>query len=177
MENLKTHTKIKRLLLITLGVLFFASCLAFYDITIDLESGVIDQHIYHELRVFIPLVIALIGAGIFYYKFESELYESLTKKDYELLDLKDKYNELSHLNEILKQTLMNKISLQFEIWKLTPTEKEVGLLLIKGYSSKEIADARKTVEKTVREQASSIYHKAGLRNRADLTSYFIEDIL
>jgi DNA-binding CsgD family transcriptional regulator len=64
---------------------------------------------------------------------------------------------------------------QFSDWGLTQTEKEVGLLLLKGLSFKEIAAVRDTSEKTVRQQASSIYGKSGLNGRHAFAGWFIED--
>jgi DNA-binding NarL/FixJ family response regulator len=66
---------------------------------------------------------------------------------------------------------------QFEIWKLTQTEREVAMLLLKGLSFKEIASVRNTMEKTVRQQASSIYKKAGVSGRHAFSAWFIEDLL
>jgi DNA-binding CsgD family transcriptional regulator len=66
---------------------------------------------------------------------------------------------------------------QFEEWRLTVTEKEVALLLLKGLSFKEIAAVRNTLEKTVRQQASAIYKKAGVSGRHSFSAWFIEDIL
>ena len=66
---------------------------------------------------------------------------------------------------------------QFEEWGLTQTEKEVALLLIKGLSFKEMAVVRQTLEKTVRQQASSIYRKAGVSGRHAFSAWFIEDFL
>lgn len=69
------------------------------------------------------------------------------------------------------------IDSQFTRWGLTPAEREVGLLLLKGLSHREVADARLTTESTVRQQALSLYRKAGVRNRADLSAFFLEDLL
>jgi len=69
------------------------------------------------------------------------------------------------------------IQQQFEEWGLTQTEKEVALLLIKGLSFKEIAAVRDTLEKTVRQQASSIYRKAGVSGRHAFSAWFIADFL
>ena len=69
------------------------------------------------------------------------------------------------------------IESQFERWALTPAEREVGLLLLKGLSHKEIADLRATGEATVRQQALVVYRKSGLRNRSDLSAFFLEDLL
>lgn len=65
---------------------------------------------------------------------------------------------------------------QFEEWNLTQTEKEVSMLLLKGLSFKEIAAVRNTLEKTVRQQASSIYRKSGVTGRHAFSAWFIEDL-
>src|SRR4051812_1489802 len=69
------------------------------------------------------------------------------------------------------------IDRQFSTWKLTEAEREVGLLILKGLSLKEIAGARVTSERTIRAQARSIYAKAGLSGRAALSAFFLEDLL
>jgi len=69
------------------------------------------------------------------------------------------------------------IDLQLERWGLSPAEKEVALLLLKGLAHKEIAEVRRTNETTVRQQARAVYKKAGLEGRHDLAAFFLEDLL
>lgn len=69
------------------------------------------------------------------------------------------------------------IDQQLERWGLSPAEKEVALLLLKGLSHKEIADVRGVNETTVRQQARALYRKAGLSGRNDLAAFFLEDLL
>lgn len=66
---------------------------------------------------------------------------------------------------------------QFGEWQLTASEREVALLLLKGLSFKEIAEIRETLEKTVRQQASSVYKKSGIPGRHEFAAYFFEDFL
>jgi DNA-binding NarL/FixJ family response regulator len=66
---------------------------------------------------------------------------------------------------------------QFERWGLSPAEKEVGLLLLKGLSHKEVAAARSVTEATARQQARALYKKAGLAGRHDLAAFFLEDLM
>lgn len=68
------------------------------------------------------------------------------------------------------------MDLQFLDWNLTPAEREVGLLILKGLSHKEIAALRATTEATVRQQAQSIYRKAGLPGKTAFSAYFLEDL-
>ncbi len=69
------------------------------------------------------------------------------------------------------------IETQFSRWNLTDAEREVALLLLKGLTSKEIAQVRAVSERTVREQARSIYSKSGLTGRTALSAFFLEDLL
>ena len=69
------------------------------------------------------------------------------------------------------------IDRQFLTWRLTEAERDVGLLILKGLSLKEIAAVRVTSERTIRTQARSIYAKAGLSGRAALSAFFLEDLL
>ena len=69
------------------------------------------------------------------------------------------------------------IDRQFDAWALSPAEREVGILLLKGLSLKDVAAARQTTERTSRQQALALYHKAGLAGRAELSAFFLEDLL
>jgi DNA-binding CsgD family transcriptional regulator len=77
----------------------------------------------------------------------------------------------------LLEGLGTAIDAQFERWGLSPAEREVALLLVKGFSSNEIATVRATSERTVRQQCQAVYRKAGLAGRAELAAFFLEDLL
>jgi DNA-binding CsgD family transcriptional regulator len=77
----------------------------------------------------------------------------------------------------LLQGLSSAIDDQFGRWQLTPAEREVALLMLKGLSHKEIAVVRDASERTVRQQARAIYGKANLSGRAALSAFFLEDLL
>ncbi len=66
---------------------------------------------------------------------------------------------------------------QFDAWQLTASEQDVVIMLLKGLSFREIAELRDTREKTVRQQASSVYRKAGVASRNELAAWFFEDML
>ena len=69
------------------------------------------------------------------------------------------------------------IERQFEAWGLSDAESEVGLLVLKGLTHKDIASLRGTAEATVRQQARAIYQKSGLPGKTAFTAYFLEDLL
>lgn len=66
---------------------------------------------------------------------------------------------------------------QFSRWGLSPSESEVAFLLIKGLSMREISEARQVKEKTIRQQATSVYAKSGYAGRHELAAHFIEDLM
>ena len=51
------------------------------------------------------------------------------------------------------------------------------IMMLKGLSFREIAELRETREKTVRQQASSVYRKSGVTSRNELAAWFFEDLL
>lgn len=77
----------------------------------------------------------------------------------------------------LLQGLGAAIDRQLVRWELTPAEREIAVLLLKGLSHKQVAEARGVGEATVRQQARSIYRKAGVEGRHDLAAFFLEGVL
>lgn len=68
------------------------------------------------------------------------------------------------------------IDTEFSRWALSDTEKDIGWLILKGFSFLEIAEMRHRSERTIRQQAGAIYAKSGLRSRAELSAFFLEDL-
>ncbi|WP_298812376.1 hypothetical protein [uncultured Roseibium sp.] len=66
---------------------------------------------------------------------------------------------------------------QFDAWNLTGSEQDVVIGMLKGLPFREIAGLRQTREKTVRQQTSSVYRKAGVSSLNELTAWFFEDML
>jgi DNA-binding CsgD family transcriptional regulator len=65
----------------------------------------------------------------------------------------------------------------FDAWALTPSERDVALLAIKGLSIAEIAGVRRTKQGTVKAQCNAIYSKADVTGRQQLLSLFIEELM
>lgn len=66
---------------------------------------------------------------------------------------------------------------QFEEWEATDAERDIGQLILRGLSHKEIARLRHTSEATVRQQAQALYRKANLPNKGAFSAYFLDDVL
>ena len=65
----------------------------------------------------------------------------------------------------------------FTDWRLTPAERDVAVFLVKGLSTRYIADLRGTSEGTIKAQTNAIYRKAAVTGRTQLLSTFIEDLM
>jgi DNA-binding CsgD family transcriptional regulator len=75
------------------------------------------------------------------------------------------------------EDLSQAIRRQFDSWGLTDAEREVALLLLKGHSHKAIARHTKRSPQTVRQHAAAVYHKGRLSGRAELSAFFLEDLM
>lgn len=99
-----------------------------------------------------------------------QLRESLSTSDRQLSALDQQQRDA-------RRSFAQTIRQQFEAWKLTTSEQQVAMLLLKGLSLQEIAAVRDTREKTVRQHASNVYAKAGLEGRHALAAWFLEDLI
>ena len=79
--------------------------------------------------------------------------------------------------QILLRGLGEAIDAQMTTWQLTPAERETALFLLKGYSHKQVAELTERSERTVRQHAVAVYRKSGLGGRAELSAFFLEDLL
>ena len=143
------------------------------DLLADLSHGASMQHIAKEAFI-IALSVIAIAWMIVELNLRAQQIRSL-KQELELASQSDRTAN-DYVIEGRKQ-LSQVVAKQFAEWRLTASEAEVGWLLLKGLSLKEIAIVRDTLEKTVRQQASSIYRKSGVPGRHAFSAWFIEDIL
>jgi DNA-binding CsgD family transcriptional regulator len=143
------------------------------DLVADLSHGATTDHIIKETIVvsISTLSIAWLLIGLHNQRIEIKAL----KQELEAMASPQEPPRKYVLDE--RRKLRDVVTQQFSEWELTDSEINIGWLLLKGFSLKEIAMLRNTVEKTVRQQASSIYHKAGISGRHAFSAWFIEDIL
>ena len=79
--------------------------------------------------------------------------------------------------EVARGALSEVIEGQFARWGLTPAERDVGLMALKGLDVAEIAAIRGAAQGTVRAQLTRIYAKAGVSGRAQFAAWFVEDLM
>lgn len=143
------------------------------DLVSDYLEGGTGAHLIVE-GLLLALSGAVFGGGIRQLSQARQKIESLKGDVEKLKKEKDRWKGETHQ---LLAGLSIKIENQFTYWKLTPAETDVGFLLLKGFSLKEIADMRNTKLKTVQQQSQAIYQKTGLASRSELAAFFLEDLL
>ncbi|MCM2281790.1 MAG: hypothetical protein NDI61_08075 [Bdellovibrionaceae bacterium] len=155
------------------GILTIVSILVVFDIFNDSREGVVLWHVLTE--AFIG-VVAL--AGVFYLlRGTVTLRHQLQKEIEDFSAFKQEAEAWRSESRKYVDGLALAIDQQLTKWHLTVAEKEVAFLLLKGLSLKEIAEIRKTTEKTARVQSMAIYAKASISGRSELSAFFLEDLL
>ncbi len=157
------------------NIVFFVLFAAFFifDIISDLKEGIPVNHILHEVVLCLLALVAIAWQIIIIYKKNKHIHSLAS----EVLEAKKSYQEWKDKSHSSAQKIRTMIDEQFALWHLSHSEKDVALLLIKGFSMKEIASFRQTHEKTVRQQATAIYKKSSISGRQELAAFFLEDIL
>lgn len=160
---------------VSLAVALFAAIavLIGVDLAADSQTGVARGHLGLE-----GLVMALAAVGVIALWREFLTAEGLAARL--SVDLDAARAQAIRYRDDARDALRGlgeAIDTQFERWQLTSAEREVGLLMLKGLSHREVAGIRETSEATVRQQALMVYRKSGLANRSELSAFFLEDLL
>jgi len=143
------------------------------DLFTDFSSGGSMQHMWIEG------LLLLLSGGVFVngMRHLTAARKEIRTLQVDMEKLQSEKDRWHRETRQLMEGLSAKIEKQFAQWNLTPAETEVGFLLLKGLSLKEIADIRETRLKTVQQQSQAIYQKTGLASRAELAAFFLEDLL
>lgn len=132
-----------------------------YDLVYDalFEDAFPSYHFFIELLVFIGVsAVLLIGIR-------------------DLLRLRTRLSREVRRNDMFSRALATSIDMQMDEWEMTPSEKEVAWLIIKGYRFSEIAQARGVKATTSRLQATSVYAKAGVSGRSEFVAEIIQSLM
>jgi DNA-binding NarL/FixJ family response regulator len=167
----KKYPKLWSKKLLVLAALLYFLLLNGIKIVEDiLEPGHSIGHIVFEVLIGLMTLVAI----SIVWKEVLSSQERINELNANLNDVSRKYSDQL---QVLRQNMTETIQAQFDQWSLTQSEQEIGFMLLKGLSFEEIGAIRQTKERTIRQQASSIYKKTGLKGRSELAAYFFEDLL
>lgn len=97
-----------------------------------------------------------------------------------MVELREMLRRMDSLNRGIRAArgdMAGLIDQLFAGWGLTPSEREVAMLILKGFDNQSIADLRGVAVGTIRAQSTRIYAKAGVDGRAQFFSIFMEELL
>ncbi|MHA1529459.1 MAG: helix-turn-helix transcriptional regulator [Alphaproteobacteria bacterium] len=142
-----------------------AGCAAFLllDVAADLGawSLMASETLHHGIEL-VAVVALIIGI-------------SLTAL--EIRRIKTRQQRIEAQLRIASGAFLDLLDEHFDAWALTPSERDVALLAIKGLSIAEIAGVRRTKQGTIKAQCNAIYSKAEVTGRQQLLSLFIEELM
>jgi DNA-binding CsgD family transcriptional regulator len=142
------------------------------DLLLDAPESWLSGHALYELG----LILGGLGVAIWLWLNWKRAARSATTLRRSLLERQAERDVFRERADQALRGLGRAVSQQFEDWDLTPAERVVALLLLKGRSHKEIAAATGRSERTVRQHAIAAYQKAGVGGRAELAAFFLGDI-
>lgn len=157
----------------SIGIFAVIVVLIGFDIAADYHAGTEPRHVLTEGGV---MALALAGLAILWRQFRSAQHRA-KQLTVELEAARVEAERFRQEAQDALRGLGEAIDRQFSRWNLSPAESEVALLLLKGFTHREIAELRSTTENTIRQQGLAVYRKSGLRSRAELSAFFLEDLL
>jgi DNA-binding NarL/FixJ family response regulator len=153
---------------IVLGIVFVAGAA---DLYFDAPDR-FDLHVGVELS----LMVVSVGASIYLWSAWRRTSEELGTARESLEAQRAESDAWQRRSDAALSGLRQAIDDQLVKWQLTPTEREIAVLLLQGLGHKQIAGRTKRSERTVRQHAVTIYQKSGLQGRAELAAFFLEGL-
>jgi len=144
---------------------------------IDLISDGPEQFFGSHGLIDLALLALSLGTAIFLWRSWLRTHHRLKEVDRALQERKSERDAWRARTEKIVSGLGQAIDDQLQEWGLTPTERETAMLLLKGLSHRDIATLTDRSERTVRQHAVAVYRKSGLSGRAELSAFFLEDLL
>lgn len=143
------------------------------DLVLDAPDRWLSGHVLYELALIVGGLVTTVGLWLRWTRAERSLVQVRRSLDERQAE-RDAWRKSA---ERALQGLGAAVDAQLGRWGLTPAEREVALLLLKGKSHKEIAYATGRSERTVRQHAVAVYQKSGQAGRAELAAFFLEDLV
>ncbi len=160
-----------------LGILMMVVLLAGLDLHMDFTHKAPTSHIAVDILLTTVAIVSVLFVWRRFAKTQKRVDSELSRSHQMVVETAEELSIWRAKAERMNQGLVHEIEKQLEAWRMSAAEKEIGFLLLKGFSVKEIAEVRQTSERTVRNQTLAIYAKANLAGRAEFAAFFLEDLL
>ena len=158
----------KRFILVSLGLMLVSSIFFIFDVAADLSehlaAGVSYSlielvHLIFELTAVLALILGMVQM-VMHLRGLERLSDAQAAS-------------LHHLREDFDALIRQK----FGDWRLSKTEADIGLLIVRGLINEEIAKMRDVKLGMIKPQTHSLMGKAGVKSRVELLSLFVDEFI
>lgn len=143
------------------------------DLILDDPESWLSFHVFFELLLIAGAAVMATTLWLGWWR-SARSVEELRRS---LEERKEERDAWRHSAEHALEGMSRAIDQQFDAWGLTSAEREIALFLLKGYSHKAIAKHTGRSPQTVRQHAAVVYRKANITGRAELSAFFLEDLM
>ncbi|HEX9166430.1 MAG TPA: helix-turn-helix transcriptional regulator [Gemmatimonadales bacterium] len=143
------------------------------DLVLDRPESLLTPHVLFE----VTLILIGLATSVYLVRGWIRARASLSEARRSLAERQAERDAWRANAEKALQGLGEEVARQFEQWGLSPAERDTALMLLKGFSLKQIASLSGRSERTVRQHAVAVYDKSGLAGRAELSGFFLGDLL
>lgn len=163
-------TRLRLLLAVVLVVIMVGGTI---DLVLDAPTDWLSFHVLFELGMIVAALVSATALWLGWWR-SRQAVVAMARSLEERRAERDAWRASA---EKALDGLGRAIDRQFDAWGLTPAEREVALLILKGHGHKQIAGLTGRSERTVRQHAVTVYGKAGLGSRAELAAFFLQDLI
>ena len=162
--NMVSQAQINLVLLVkAVAFLFFL-----FDIIFDVRDHILDAAMYETFELvhllFEGFAVVAIGAGIWLtFQYQSVLKEQANSAEQNLYYLRNDFDSL--------------LRKKFESWGFTDAEREIAILVLRGFTNAQIAELRETKVGTVKVQIHKLIQKTNSASRTDFMAVFMDEFL
>lgn len=167
-ETPDTSRQRQRLVQIGTAVLLFAMVFFAWDLVEDLFNDAatgFDYSAWDFLHTAMEFM-SVVGLGFAVFVLRSYM-----------LFLREHSHKQGQTITMLRGQVHEVVQARFNDWGLTPAERDVTLLILKGLSIRQIADLRSTAQGTIKAQSTSIFRKSGVASKTELLSLFMDEFI
>ena len=162
--NMVSQTQINLVLVVkAVAFVFFL-----FDIIFDVRDHILEATMYETFELvhllFEGFAVVAIGAGIWLtFQYQKILKEQAENAEQSLYYLKNDFD-----------TLLKK---KFKTWGFTDAEREIAILVLRGFTNAQIAELRETKVGTVKVQIHKLIQKTNSVSRTDFMAVFMDEFL
>ncbi len=160
--KLETDERLPRWLVVLVAAQVFCAVFFIADVVgdwRDMGAAAVDWHLSLELVATLSLCLAI--------AFEVPFVLRLLRRK-------------AHLERnvsVARAAMHDVIEAHFDAWRLTPTEADIAMFLVKGMSIADIARLRGSAEGTVKSHLNAVYRKSGTGGRGELLSLILDSVI